>query len=320
MGRKIVLEVCKRCGGQARRINYVSRAKGRTYHYSKFVHANGVVHYYRLTEGMSKPDSVVPTPKTSLIDSLEEIVSIKMRGREMRFGEIRSLLEDSYGRSVGSATIYRNINKLLRLNLVSKRVDGGAVLYSRKSGRPSAQEIRTTRMSIGFDLTKDETAVTVFSNIRNTGLGSVSGYTTSLPVGGIDALDQINFSAYDETKRIGLSKENISYSWPDQTGVSLTLNRPLHTSEEEQLFMNYNCKFRDSLIKIMLTSDVDILRIKCAVERGTAVQIKKRLLDGLREIEPIIVKRSGAESGQIIVEAKFENATRGDTIVISLGK
>lgn len=320
MGRKAVPELCQVCGVQARKINYASSSKGRTYHYSKFVHANGVVHYYRLNAEGSNPKSNILAIRPSLFETLEEIVDVKMRGKEMRFSEIKALLEGSYGKSAGTATIYRNLNKLLRLDLISKRIDGGVVLYQRKTVSSSAREIRTMELSIGFDLTNDKTFVTLFAHFKNLGLGLVTGYTISLPFGGLDSFDQINLSAFDETKKITLSKKNISYSSSDQSGVFITLNRPLHKSEEEHLFLNYSYKVQDGPIKLMITSEVDFLKIHCEVEKEMNVQIKKRLLDGLKEIAPMIVRRTGTELGHTIVEAEFENATRGDTIVISLSK
>lgn len=320
MGRKAVLEICRVCGGQARKINYVSGAKGKTYHYAKFIHVNGVVHYYRITEDSTKPDSTVAAPKAPLLDSLEEILTVRTNGRELRVGEIKTLLEESYGRKVGIATIYRNINKLLRLNLIEKRAEGGAVYYGKKVGGPSTQEIRTTRMSVGFDIVGNEASVTIFANITNLGLGLVSKYAISIPVGGLESLDQVGMCVFDETKRIMMGKENISYSWPDQTGVSITLSRPLRKSEEGKLFVNYSYKMREGQVRMILPSQVDFLRIKCEVVKGDDVQIRKRMLGSMSEIEPAIVKRTGTDFGHTIVEAEFENASKGETIVISLSK
>jgi hypothetical protein len=317
MGRKAVLEVCQACGGQARKINYTSSSKGKKYHYLKFVHANGIVHYCRQPgDGVSR-SSITQAPKGSLFNALEEIVSLRLREKELRFGEIKSLLENSYGRPVVTATVYRNIKKLLKLDLMSKRTVNGTVLYGKKTGSPSGQEIKTTSMSIGFDFTHDETFVTMFVHIKNFGLGIIAGYNISLPMGDLNSLNQINLSAFDETKKITLHEENVLYSGSDRTGISITLNRPMRKSEERYLFLNYRYNFPNRPIQIVIPSDVDLLRINCEFEKGEDVKIKKRLSDGFREIEPVIIKRTGNDPGHIIFETEFENALRGDTIVIS---
>ena len=317
MGRKVVLEVCQACGGQARRVNYTSGSKGKKYHYLKFVHANGIVHYCRQPDNRISRNSTPQTPKGSLFNALEEIVYSSLRERELRFGEIKSLLENSYGRPVVTATVYRNIKKLLKLDLMSKRTVNGIVLYGKKTGSALGQEIKTTSMSIGFDFTQDDTFVTMFVHIKNIGLGIIAGYNISLPMGDLNSLNQIKLSAFDETKKITINEDNVLYSGSDRTGISITLNRPLRKSEERYLFLNYRYDFRNRPIQIMIPSDVDLLRINCEFEKGVNAKIKKRLSDGFSEIEPVIIKRTGNDLRHVIFETEFENALRGDTIVIS---
>ena len=316
MGRKAVIETCLVCGGQGRKINYTSGAKGKIYHYSKFVHSNGVVHYYRQTENTDNLNSTVPIFKKSLFEALEEIVDVKMREKELRFRDIKSLLEDTYGKPIVTATVYRNINKLLKLDLITKRISHGVVLYGRPSSLIS-KEIMTSKMSIGFDFAHDDTFITMFFRIKNSGIGLVAGYTISLPVGYLDSIDQIDLIVFDEIGKIELTKTNIAYSWSDRTGISIPLNRPLRKSEEEYIFLSCHYKFLDGPINIMIPSDVDFLKVNCEVEKGGDVEIKKRLSDGFKEIEPVIVKRTGNNPGHVIFETEFENALKGETIVIS---
>lgn len=318
MGRRTVLEVCKVCGAQARKINYFSRSKGNTYRYSKYVHANGTTHYFRLMQDPKAVNTASEYVRTSIFESIEEILDVKMKGKEMRIGEIRLLLENSTGKSVGTATLYRNINKLLKLDLISKRIDNGIVLYGRKSENPLIQNMKTTKMSIGIDFSHSRTFVTVFAHIVNMGIRMITEFPISLPVGVIDSLDQINLNAFDETKRITLNKKSIAYSYTDQTGIMLTLNRPLRKSEEENLFLDYTCEIEGRPVKLLIPSDVDFFKVNCEVPRGGNVEIKKRLVDGLREIEPMLLRRTATDLGQTIIEAEFEKALRGEAIVISL--
>ena len=320
MSRRVTHEDCKICGIEARKINYVSKSRGRIYHYSKFVHANGVAHYYRV---QNEPVSIIegaPENRSSVLDALEEIFGVKMRGKELTYGEIKSLLEQSYRGPVSIATIYRNINKMLKLDLISKRIEGNIVLYGRRLQGHSPEERKLTRMSIGFDFTKTQTQVTIFVHIKNMGLKLVNVFPISLPVGVIDSLNQIKLTAFDGTKKIPLNEKNIAYSYSDQTGISIKLNRPLRKSEEENFFINYGHTFEEKSISIFIPSNLDFLRVNCEVERGEDVEVKKRLGDGLKVIEPTALKRRGTEIGHTVVEAEFDNATRGDTIVISIGK
>lgn len=317
MGRKTVLDVCKVCGGLGRKINYVSKSKGKVYHYSKFVHPNGITHYYRLRGEPASQNNLVNEQRTSVFDSLENIIEIKMHGRELTFGEIKSKLDESTNRPVSVATIYRNINKMLKLDLITKRIDRNTVLYRGKDEEQSSANSKSTRMSMGFDFTVPETEVTLFVRVKNLGLRLINGFPISLPVGVIDSFDKIDLIAFDETKKIPLTKENIAYSYADQTGVSITLNRPIRKTEEVTFFLTYTHKFEERPINIFIPSDLDTLKVNCEVEKGREVVIKKRLGDGLKQIEPPLVRKTGTESGHTIFEAEFDDVSRGDTLVVS---
>ena len=69
---------------------------------------------------------------------------------------------------------------------------------------------------------------------------------------------------------------------------------------------------------MLISSDVEYLKIYCVVQRGKDAEVKKRLMDGFKVIEPMVVKRTGSESGLVTVAAVFEKVSKGDTIVITL--
>lgn len=320
MGRKVIQEICRVCGKQARRINYFSKAKGRTYRYFKYVHSNGVTHYYRIKDGLPSIVASTNAPRGSVLDSLEEILAVESYGKELTFQEIKSSLDKSYGRPVSTATIYRNINKMLRLDLISKREDGNSVLYSEKRKNKDFEDGVETKMSIGFDFTGKRIIVTQFVHIRNLGFKLVNSFPVSLPIGVIESLDQISLIAFDETKKIAMNNDSITYSYIDQTGVSVALNRGLRKSEEANIFLNYSLEYGGKPISIFVPSDLAYLKINCEIEKGKDIFIKKKLGDGLKEIEPMLVRRTGTDLEHTIVQTEFENTFRGDAIIISINK
>ncbi len=318
MGRKSIQSECLVCGGLARKINYVSKSKGKTYHYLLFIHPDGTSHYFR-KDGIINPEGQPnSSSNNSIADSLQEIVYKNTTSKELGFKELKSMLENVYGRPIGSTTIHRNIKKLLKLDLISRRTEGGLYYYGRKMEDHSAQEMKVNSMSVAFDFTKSVPSVAVFAHVINSGLRVVTGMPLPLPVGVIESPDQINLIAFDETGGIPLSKENIVYSFAGQTGLSITLNKPLHKTDEKNLFLNYSYKFESGPIKMLISSDVEYLKIYCVVQRGKDAEVKKRLMDGFKVIEPIVVKRAGSESGLVTVTAVFEKVSKGDTIVITL--
>lgn len=318
MGRKTIHAECQVCGAQARRINYVSRAKGKTYHYFKYVHQNGVVHYFRQNDSSLTQPNIVEGNRKSVLDALEELINSEKQRKGLKFKELKSLLESKVGKTVSVATVYRNLGKLMKLELIDKQDIEGGIVYSKKQDLKSSQRIKVTRMSIGFELLEEEAKSTVFIHVKNLGLQFLTGIPLSIPVGIIDSLDKIGMIAYDGAKEIALGKDNIAYSYPEQTGITIPPTRPLRKFEEEDFFLSYKFKLGGAAIKVSILTEIDILRINCLVKTGKEIEIKKRLVDGLKEIEPSFVRKSITEAGKTVVEAEFIDANKGDTVVITL--
>ena len=320
MGRNSVLEVCKVCGRQAKKINYSSRAKGRTYRYYKFVHQNGVTHYFRISDDLISQNAHLIKPSTSYLGLLEDILNKSVPGKGLTFSEIKSALDERYGRLVSTATVYRNINKMPKLDLIIKQEDGNKILYSKKTQSNSTEGTIIVSMSIGFDFTEGTVFVTQFIHINNLGLQLINNFPVSLPVGVIDSPGQISLIAFDSIRKIPLKKECITYSYADQTGILITLNKALRKSEEETIFLHYSLNSEERPINIFVPSDFKSIKVNCEIDKGKDILIKKKLGDGLKEIEPVLVRRTGTDLGHVIVEAEFENTFRGDTLVIAHGK
>ncbi|MCL5789712.1 MAG: winged helix-turn-helix domain-containing protein [Candidatus Thermoplasmatota archaeon] len=317
MGRRVFLDICRKCGGQARRVKYVSRSKGKTYHYLKFIHNNGTVHYWRVGQDENSRASSTSQSNASILDSIQDILESKMPGKGLTFREIKDLLEQSYGRTVSPATIYRNISKMIKLNLISKRTEGRTVLFGRKFGNPSMSEIQVTKRTVGFNFTGQTLSVNEFVDIRNTGVGLVARHMFYIPNGPIDSISAMNIVVFDETSEIPLTKDNISYSTYGQTVIVIRLSKPLHSSEEVRLFCHYLIPLASNPIKMMIPSNTSSLRVNCEVEKGKDVLMKRTFLDGVKEAPPNMVRRVRNGLDHTVVEAEFENISRGDYIVIS---
>ncbi|MGC8618792.1 MAG: hypothetical protein ACP5UZ_08705 [Thermoplasmata archaeon] len=319
MVRKSVLENCKICGLQARRISYYSRAKGRIYHYYKYVHSNGTVHYFRRNPQGDESSTAIQQ-KRPVVDLIEEIISVRMRDRKLTFSEIRSLLRDVYNQSFSSATIYRGIDRLRKLNLIEKETMNGHVFYKRKFVETQTGNLKTTRMSIGLVQVQDTLCVTILSRFRNVGLGLVTEFGISLPMTGGGSIDQLSLTAYDEIGPIVIMEKNILFSAPDQTAVMVPFNQPLRQSEENSLFMTFTSKFGDSPFKMAITSEIEYLKVSCKIRREEELKVERLLLDGLKRIEPKVVRRTATDPDYLILETEFEGLSRGDTILVSPAK
>jgi len=299
-------------------INYSSKSKGKTYRYFKFIHPNGVVHYLRKVPESTPQSSSDSTGRIPISDAILEILDSKTLKGELRFSEIKRFLEELYGRAVSTATVYRNIDKLLKLDLIVKRNNAGLVYYGTKLFDTSTDKMKISKLSIGLDFSEEKASVTLFFHVTNMSIKLITKVPISIPVGVIDSLDSLDIILFNGIKRVTLGKENIAYSYPGQTAFSVVPSRPLHKLEEEDFLLNFSYRFDAMPIKINLLSDIDLLKVVCQLHREKEIEIKKRLVDGVKEIRPVIVRRTILGSGYKVVEANFDNSSRGDTIIISL--
>ena len=315
MSRTSTITVCEVCGAQARRTNYTTKVKGKTYRYLKFIHRNGVAHYFRLETPETGPQHAYGN-RMPIADTVYQI--IEARGKnETQYAEIKASLSKTYDKSIGTATIYRNINKLLKRDMITKRVDKGKAYYSKRFGS-SAQDVKTTTMSIGFDFTDSVVRVTSFAHILNSGSDIATKYIVPLPVDWLKDVGDIEFKAFDIMGEIALNKDSIPYASYGQSVISLNLNAPLRKQESTYLFWIYYYNFKSAPIRTMIMSNIGLLRVNCKINRDEDVDIEKVLLDGIKTVEATMVKTISTGDSFRTVEAQFEEITKGEIISIHL--
>ena len=317
MGRKSIIEICRICGSQARRVNYHSKAKGRTYYYYKYIHSNGEVHYFRINPEKENTDQIHQNRRSAL-DLIEEIINGRVKKNGLRFSEIKTLLRDVYGETFSSATVYRSIDRLVKLNLIERDVHNGIVVYRKKLNENPVRNTKATRMSIGLVLSEEIAYVTIFTRVKNSGLGLMTGFNISLPSAGTGDIKQLSIKAYDDIGPTTIRKENILFSAPDQTVVMIPFNQPLRQYGEKSLFISFNSELKDNPFKMVLTSEIEFLKVSCKISRKEEdLKIERLLLDGLKRIGPPLTRRTATDPNYVILETEFEGLSRGDTILIS---
>ncbi|MEM0136555.1 MAG: hypothetical protein QXU18_15235 [Thermoplasmatales archaeon] len=317
MGRKSFIEVCKICGRQARKINYHSKAKGKLYYYDKYVHKDGTVHYFRINTN-DPQFQLFAKPKLPIPDVIEEVINIKGPDQKLRFSEIKSLIVELYNESYSSAVIYRGIQRLIKLNIMEKVILNNQVFYKKKSSDRQSSTLRAIRMSIGLVLAEDNLSVTIFAYLKNTGIGMSTGFNISIPLSWSINSSKFKIEAFDDVGPVSLNEKNVLFTAPDQSIITIPFNHPLRRSEEKALFITFSSEYTGNPFKMTITTDIEILKIRCKLFKGSELVINRLLLDGLKKIEPIISRRTALNSEYSILEASFEDLSIGDTVSISL--
>lgn len=312
MTRRSSQKQCKVCGAVATVKRYSSKGRnGKIYHYEKFSHRNGVVHYYRLGQERKK---------MTISDAFAQTIDTKLGEGKYRFKDLKLMFESIYGSPVSNTTISRNLVKSIKLNLIDRVTEGNTILYSRKLERDSGQLIKISNASMSYLVFKNMASIIAFLNFGNPGNQVLTKIPVTLPIGVIELPRQLNLKAFDQISEIPSSSINITYSYAGQTGISIDLNRPLRPGESDFIFLNGNFEVREKFLKFALPFSVDKLRINVDSESNQEIIIRKRLLDGLKESDPEVARRGKSGSGGFYTEVMFENVMKGEVIVITFGE
>lgn len=310
MPRRPVLAECKICGGSATvKHHRATGANGRVYFYEVFVHRNGTSHYFRSGGVSGRRESM---------STFQEIVDRRMNNGKYRFKEIKSLLESIRGTKVSNTNVHRNLERAMRSNLVQRKTENGIILYSKRVKDVSESRRRITQAIMTLSISDAGIAMTTLLRFDNDSEESLKGLTFTMPVGSLNNLHEIDLEIYDHLGKISKSELQIAYSYAGQTGILINFNRHIGPSESGFLFIENSFKTRDSELKVVLPLDVGSLRIHVTGHRERRVSIRKRLLDGIKETYPDYITRGSLVNDRVFTEAEFENASKGDTIVISL--
>lgn len=321
MPKKSVWSKCKICGKEARLVKYSSKGHtGKIYHYIKFIHPDGVAHYYRLPSDISSSDEKTYLQVISNFDLFEEMILTRMGNGSYRFTEIKQMFEAVRGENVSNTTIYRAIKRFLKMGLIDVKREDHTSLYSKGHETVFQQEFLIKKMAISYIFSKGHLSVTLFVNVQNLGTVLLAKIPIELSVGPMESLDSINLRIFDEKGRIPPSRIVVNYSYSRQTGISIGLNSPLKKDEEEILFVIYDYKTENAPFKVFVQADINSAKVNIEVDPEDQVSVKKTFVDGLREFEPPIQRTRLENQGRVSLESEFEMLKKGEIITISVRK
>lgn len=309
MPRRSIKAMCKICGGVAKTTKYYSKGRsGKVYRYEKFVHSNGVVHYFRI----GKSDT-----KMTVSDAFDQMIEAKMGNESYRFGDLKRMFVEFYGSNVSNNTINRNILKSIKLNLIERKTGKGLIVYSKKSLKEIERQLIVTHASVSYQITDTMAHLTIFLHFQNLSNKRLAKIPVSIPKAVNDSIRELDLKIFDQISEIPSIGTNITYSYPGQSGITVDLNRPLRPSEDSFICLRSRFENGEDHLKLVLPLDMSHLRIYVKLKSSMQASIRKRLLDGVKEITPEMIRRTPLENGETLTEAEFENALKGEAIFVS---
>jgi hypothetical protein len=311
MPRRPLYAECKICGGNATiKRHHATGANGRVYLYEVYIHRNGTSHYFRTGDNSSKKEP---------INAFQEMIEKRMNDGKYRFKEIKELLESIRGTEVSNTNVHRNLEKAMRLNLVERKTENGVILYSRRVKDDAYKRQRINQAIVTLNVYDSEMTMTTLLRFDNQGQGPMKGIPFAIPVGSLNNLFEIDLDVFDHLGKIPKDAIQIAYSFAGQTGILINFNRPIKPSESGFLFIISSLRTGLGQLKMALPLDIDSFRIHITELKDEKVSIRKRFLDGIKEAYPDYITRGHLVDDRTFIEAEFESASKGDTIVVSMG-
>ena len=309
MPRKTTQAVCKTCGAQAVVKKYSSKgSNGKVYYYEKYTHRNGVVHYFRVGSGVKKSNAS---------ETFEQMIDSKMYKRNYRFKEIKSLFQSVYGSNVNNTVISRNLEKAVRSNILEKSVERNITYYRKVNPSEAIKEVKISETSLNWHLSGSKASINLFLYLKNDIDRPLTSIPIALPSGTSDSIDDLNLIAYDQYGSIDKSRINSSYTYPGQILISVSFKKVLKPAEKNFVFLKGDLDLNDDSFKFSLPINIDSFKMSFIDNKTREIHVTKRLLDGIKESNPEVVKRGTLAGGESYTEVEFDKLLRGETIVVS---
>jgi len=300
---------CKVCGAKATVKKYTSNgSRSNAYFYEKYIHRNGVVHYYRAGNKVQN---------SSTSEKFEQMIKSNMFSRNYRFKEIKSLFETAFGSVVNNSMISRNLERAIRSNLLEKIVERNITFYRKANPSKVTKEVKISETSLNWHLSGSKASINLFLYLKNDIDRPLTSIPIALPSGASDSIDDLNLIAYDQYGSIDKSRINSSYTYPGQILISVSFKKVLKPAEKNFVFLKGDLDLNDDSFKFSLPINIDSFKMSFIDNKTREIHVTKRLLDGITESNPEVVKRGTLAGGESYTEVEFDKLLRGETIVVS---
>ena len=300
---------CKVCGERASVKKYSSKgSRSKAYFYEKYTHRNGVVHYFRAGNKVQN---------SSTSEKFEQMIKSKMSRRNYRFKEIKSLFETAFGSVVNNSMISRNLERAIRSNLLEKSIEKNITFYRKVDPSKVTKEIKISETSFNWHLSGRKASINLFLYLRNDTDRPLTSIPIALPSWELDSIEDLNLSAYDQYGSIDKSRINSTYTYPGQILISVSFNKVLKPIEKNFVFLKGDFDINDDSFKFSLPINIDSFKMSFIDNQTREFCVRRRLLDGIKESNPEVVKRGTLEEGESYTEVEFDKLVRGETIVVS---
>jgi|GEM_PF-3815032 len=304
------IENCKICGEEAKVYKWWTKdKKGKIYSYLKYYHKDGHVHYYRIVKEHNEER------KINLYQNIDSFIKDKLGSKKRRFMELKREIENEYKFKINNQTFWRIIKRMIRFNEITRIEENGKIYYSKGTGIPYLGLYLVDEMHITLDLVNE---ILVFIiKVTNQSNKTESSIPITLPKGNVFSINEIiKYYASDIYGIINNEKINVIFSYADETGLQINLNKPLKRNESDILHfifsLNDDLKYR----RLLMMLDVSFASINVISKGKLNLVIRKISIDYSKESRPDIVILDKDSGGNYLYRCNYTNLKAKEMISI----
>jgi len=309
MVKPVKIERCKICGELSKVYKWWTKSSsGKKYHYLKFVHNNGITHYYNITKESPLNESI------NFRQYIELFVKYNLKDRKMRFIEMKRSIEKEYNVKINNQSFWRAINRMIKFNELQRTEENGKIYYMKGSGESNIGLYIIDEIYFTLDLDNMilSTTMKVFNNSNR--------IQTTLPVlipdGNFKGDKESLINSFDLYGRIDASSFKVIFSIGDETGISVDLNKPLKSYERNLLHLEIRLKTEEKYRSFTIPLDAKIVNIYILSNKKNEIKSKKISLDYSKETQPDSIAIDRNKDGKWIYNFVYSQVRAKEMIII----
>ena len=276
MVKPVKIDRCKICGELSKVYKWWTKStNGKRYNYLKFVHNDGTVHYYNiLKETMIKENS-------NFRQYIELFVKYNLEDKKMRFMEMKRSIENKYDIKINNQSFWRVINRMSKFNEIQRIEKNGKIYYMKGSGESNVGLYIIDEIYLTLD--QDNMILSLTIKVFNKSNKIQTSVPILVPEGNFKINQKSLTNSFDLYGRIDISNFKVIFSYGDETGIVVDMNKPLRSYEKNLLHLELQLKNDEKYRSFAIPLDTKVVNICLISKRKNEMKSKKISLDYSKE-------------------------------------
>ncbi len=311
MVKPVKIERCKICGELAKVYKWWTISpKGKKYNYLKFVHRNGEIHYYNITR-----DTLVKE-NNNFRQYIELFVKYNLRDRKIRFMELKRSIETEYNIKINNQSFWRVINRMIKFNELQKIEENGKIYYTKGSGETDPGLYIIEEIYIALD--QDKMILSLLIKLFNKSNRIQTSVPILVPEGNFKIDKDSLFDSFDLYGRLEISSFKTIFSYADETGIVVDMNKPLKRYDKNLLHLELRLRTDEKYRSFVIPLDSNIVNIYYISRRKNEINSKKISLDYSKEMKADSMKVDKNNNGEWIYNFVYNQVRANEIITLEI--